>query len=60
MSIPSGIEEEGNLLPLAPDKAYLSPDISILDELFVYLGRPKGLEFGKDTRKEASHTFYGA
>lgn len=60
LSIPSSIEEEGNLLPLAPDRAYLGPDISILDELSVYLGWLKDLEFGKDMRKEASHTFYGA
>ena len=33
--------------------AYLGPNRVILDELYVCLGRPKGLEFGKDTWREA-------
>ena len=49
LSIPSNIEEEKNLSPLAPDRAYLGPDGLILDKLSVYLGRLKGLEFEKDT-----------
>ena len=32
-----------------PDKAYLGPDEVIPKELYVCLGRPKGLQYGKDT-----------
>ena len=49
LSIPSDIEEEGNLSPLVLDGAYLSPDGLILDGLSVCLRQRKGLEFGKDT-----------
>ena len=55
LSIISGIEEEGNILPFVPYETYLGSNGSILDGLYVYLGRPNGLEFGERMRKEASH-----
>ena len=38
--------------------ACLGPDGVILDGLYAGLGRPKGLEFKKDTWREAPHTNY--
>ena len=36
-----------------PNEAYLGPDGVILDGLYVYPGRPKGLESRKDMWREA-------
>ena len=41
-----------------PDEAYFGLDGVILDGLYAGLGRPKGLEFEKDTWREALHTNY--
>ena len=42
-----------NFSLLVPNEAYLGPDGVILDGLYVYPGRPKGLESRKDMWREA-------
>ena len=41
-----------NFSLLVLDKAYLGSNEVIQDDLYVCLGWPKGLEFGKDTWRE--------